>query len=152
MSKIISRPYTALDLAACLAIFEGNVPTFFAPDERADFQKHLKNIDVATAPYIVLERGGTVVACGGLTIDKTRKKASLSWGMVDRSLHGQRLGTKLTQARLTLARSVPGLEEIELSTSQHTHGFYEAFGFAVSGIVPCGFGPELDRWDMSLRL
>lgn len=152
MSKIISRPYAAFDLATCLAIFDGNVPTFFAPDERAEFKDHLKNIDVSTTPYIVLERGGAVVACGGLTIDKTRKKASLSWGMVDRALHGQRLGTQLTQARLTLARSVSGLEEIELSTSQHTHGFYQAFGFVVSGFVPRGFGPELDRWDMTLRL
>lgn len=152
MSDIICRPYLSEDLSACLANFDGNVPTFFAAEERVAFREHLESINATATPYIVLVRGSEVVACGGLTIDETRRKASLSWGMVARKLHGRRLGTLLTQARLMQARSIPGLAEVELSTSQHSHGFYEAFGFAVSSVTPCGFGPELDRWDMTLRL
>lgn len=152
MNEIISRPYSPADFQACLAIFDGNVPPYFAPYERAEFQEHLENLDASAAPYIVLERAGAVVACGGLSFSKCKKKASLTWGMVERASHGQHLGTFLTQARLALARSIPGLEEVELSTSQHTYGFYEAFGFTVSHVQPGGYGPGLDRWDMTLRL
>ena len=152
MSDIISRPFISEDSPACLSIFDSNVPLFFSPEERAEFSDHLENLDALTTPYIVLVRGDAVVACGGLTVDITRQKASLSWGMVDRALHGQRLGSILTQARLTLARSISGLAEIELSTSQHTHGFYEGFGFMLSTVTPSGFGPGLDRWDMTLKL
>ena len=152
MNKITSRPYTSSDLSACLAIFDSNVPTFFAPEEREEFREHLGNVDATTAPYIVLVLDNAVIACGGLTIDETQRKASLSWSIVDRNLHGQRLGTLLTQARLTVARSTPGLSEVELSTSQHTRGFYEGFGFSVSKVTPSGFGPGLDRWDMAMRL
>ncbi len=101
---------------------------------------------------MVLVQGDAVVSCGGLTIDMTRRRASLSWGMVDRKLHGQRLGSRLTQVRLTLARSIPGLVEVALSTSQHTYGFYEGFGFSLSKVTPNGFGPGLDRLDMTLQL
>lgn len=152
MSDILSRPYEADDLSACLAIFDGNVPVFFAPEERVEFCEYLKSVDATTTRYLVLVRDGVVLACGGLTIDQAQRKASLSWGMVDRKLHGQRLGTRLTQARLTLARSVPGLLEVVLSTSQHTHGFYEGFGFKAWLVTPRGFGFTLDRWDMTLSL
>ncbi|MES5047188.1 GNAT family N-acetyltransferase [Rhizobium nepotum] len=152
MSDIVSLPYKSDYLSACLAIFDSNVPAFFAPEERLEFCEHLEGVNGTTALYLVLMRDGIVLACGGLTTDETRQKASLSWGMVDRKLHGQRLGTHLMQARLTLARSKPGLAELVLSTSQHTHAFYERFGFTVSKITPRGFGPALDRCDMHLRL
>ncbi len=152
MSDIISRPFISEDRPACLSIFDSNVPHFFAPEERVEFCDHLENLDAIMTPYIVLVRGHVVVACGGLTVERKRQKASLSWGMVDRKFHGQRLGSILTQARLTLARSISGLTRIELSTSQHTYGFYEGFGFAPSTVTPSGFGPGLDRWEMTLQL
>lgn len=74
------------------------------------------------------------------------------WGMVERELHGFRLGSILTQARLTLASSIPDITKIELSTSQYTNGFYERFGFVLSKITPNGFGPGLDRLDMALEI
>lgn len=152
MSNIISRPFMPADRPACLSIFDSNVPFFFASEEREEFNDHLKNYNAISAPYIILVRDDAVVACGGLTIDITRQRASLSWGMVDGASHGQGLGSILTQARLTLARSIPGLAEIKLSTSQHTQGFYEGFGFACSTITPNGFRTGLDRWDMTLKL
>ncbi|MTH65644.1 GNAT family N-acetyltransferase [Paracoccus sp. DK608] len=152
MRTPILRPYDEKDLSSCLAIFDGNVPAFFAADERAEFQKHLESADRAAAPYIVLEDVTGIVACGGLSIDASRKTAALSWGMVERSLQGQGLGRLLTETRLALARSIPGIMQVDLSTSQHTSGFYEAFGFTVIRAVPCGFGPGLDRLEMALRL
>jgi len=72
--------------------------------------------------------------------------------MVDKAHHAQKLGTHLTQARLALARAAPGINEVLLATSQHTHGFYEGFGFTAANITADGFAPGLDRWDMILRL
>ncbi|MFN6056861.1 MAG: GNAT family N-acetyltransferase [Paracoccaceae bacterium] len=152
MSNIIIRPFLFEDRPACLSIFDSNVPLFFSPKERVEFNDHLKNLVSITSPYIVVVRGGAVVACGGLTVDFPRQRASLSWGMVDRASHGQQLGSILTHARLTLARSISGLTEIELSTSQHTHGFYGRFGFVPTKVTLSGFGPGLDRWDMTLKL
>lgn len=152
MHDIVSRPYISDDFSACLAIFDSNVPTFFAPEERADFCRFLGSINTRDRPYLVLTRQGSVIACGGLITQTEKRQASLTWGMVDRAHHGQRLGTSLTQARLALARATPNIAELELSTSQHTRGFYERFGFTVSKITPDGFATGLDRWDMTLRL
>jgi len=152
MDDIVSRPYAADDLPACLAIFDSNVPTFFAPEERADFCQFLESIDTEDRPYLVLVRNGSVIACGGLGVEPERKRASLAWGMVDRAFHGQGLGTSLTLARLEQARAIPGIAELIMDTSQHTHGFYEKFGFTVTKVTSDGFAPGLDRWDMTLRL
>lgn len=152
MHDIISRPFTSDDRSACLSIFDSNVPPFFAPEERIEFCEHLENLDAIKTPYIVLVRDDVVVACGGLTVDMKCRKAFLVWGMVERELHGIRLGSMLTHARLTLARSIPGLTKLDLSTSQHTNGFYERYGFTVTKITSNGFGPGLNRLDMTLEI
>lgn len=151
MTEILTRPYHPEDLAACLGLFDGNTPRFFAPDERAEFCAFLETLPAEGRPYLVLTRGAEVIACGGL-IAEPEGRASFTWGMVARAHHGQGLGSRLTQARLALAREMPGITELALSTSQHTHGFYEGFGFTTTSITPDGFGPGLDRWDMALSL
>lgn len=103
-------------------------------------------------PYLVLEAGGQVLACGGLIPEPETGTASLSWGMVARGHHARGLGRQLTEARLALARGLPGVSALCLSTSQHTQGFYARFGFELTEIVADGFAPGLDRWEMQLRL
>lgn len=147
---ITARPYQSADLAACLALFDSNCPRFFAPSEREEFAAFLAAPHPATAPYLVLETAGDILACGGIEV--SGPDAHLTWGMVARDRHGQRLGTRLTEARLALARSLPGVERLLLSTSQHTEGFYAGFGFAVTARLPDGFGPDLDHVDMALPL
>lgn len=152
MQNIVSRPYTADDFSACLAIFDSNVPTYFAPEERAEFCEYLESVNDRDRPCLVLASNGSVVACGGLITEAGNRQARLAWGMVDRAFHGRGVGTRLTRARLALARATPGITELGLETSQHTHGFYEGFGFTVSKITPNGIASGLDRWDMTLRL
>lgn len=142
------RPFRPDDITACLAIFDGNCPRFFAPSEREEFAAFLTAPHPADAPYLVLEDEGDILACGGIAV--SGPDAHLTWGMVARDRHGQRLGTRLTEARLALARTLPGVERLILSTSQHTQGFYAGFGFAVTAHTPDGFGPGLDRVDMAL--
>lgn len=144
------RPYEPQDRDACLALFDGNVPRFFALSERADFARFLERLR-SDGTYLVLEREGRVVACGGLGVSADGAMGELCWGMVDRTCHGQGLGRALTEARLRVAATKPGLRRIRLDTSQHTQGFYARFGFRTLSVTPDGYGPGLDRWDMILE-
>lgn len=151
MAETVVRPYVPDDLPACLAIFDSNLPTFFSAAEREEFRLFLQDAGAENSLYLVLAQGNVVLACGGLSI-LPDGLAHLSWGMVDRAHHGQGLGTRLTLARLALARATPGLTQIALATSQHTRRFYEGMGFTALKVTPDGFGPNLDRCDMILRL
>ena len=144
------RAYAPADRAACLALFDGNVPTFFTPGERADFAAFL-DAYAADWAFQVVERGGAIVACGGHRVAADGATAGFCWGMVDRAQHRTGIGRILTQARLDAARATPGVRQVRLDTSQHTKGFYARFGFVVEQVVPDGYGPGLDRVDMLLR-
>lgn len=146
----IVRAYVSSDQSACLSLFDGNVPRFFSATERKAYADFLDREAVALS-YQVIERSGQIVACGGYSVDRQRSTAGLCWGMVARELHGTGLGSLITTARLRAAQATPGVEQVRLDTSQHTQGFYRRFGFQVEKIVPDGYGPGLDRWDMLLR-
>lgn len=152
MHEITIHPFVPADRAACLTIFDSNVPRYFAETERAAFLHHLDRAGGALTPYLILRDATGPCACGGLVLDPAARRAGLSWGMVARGRHGQGLGRRLTEARLAQARAIPGLRAVTLETSQHTRGFYEGFGFSAERIVPEGFGPGLDRVEMILAL
>ena len=143
------RPYAACDRDACLALFDGNTPRFFDPSERAGFAAWL---EASTQPYLVIERDGNIVACGGHALEAGGTVASLCWGMVAQDVHGQGLGRALTQARLDAIRAMPQVARVTMNTSQHTQGFYARFGFVGVKVTPHGIGPGLDQWDMMLQL
>ena len=100
----------------------------------------------------MLTLGGSIVACGGLSLNPSKSVASLSWGMVDRAFHQQGLGMRLMQERLRLARASAKVSQLVLATSQHTAGFYRKHGFRVSKITPDGFAAGLDRFDMTFQV
>ena len=143
------RPYAASDRDACLALFDGNTPRFFDPSERAGFAAWL---EASTQPYLVIERSGRIVACGGHALEACGTVASLCWGMVAQDVHGQGLGRALTQARLDAIRAMPQVARVTMNTSQHTQQFYARFGFEPVKVTPDGFGPGIDQWDMVLQL
>ena len=144
------RPYRASDLHACLSIFDSNVPTYFAPAERSDFERFLRE-QATRCAFQVIERAGAPVACGGLS-RRDDGSAGFCWGMVDRALHRQGLGRTLALARLQQAERDPAIKRITLSTSQHTEGFYAALGFRVTRVVADGHGPGIDAVDMERGL
>lgn len=144
------RPYEPADLAACLSLFVSNCPPFFHPSEQADFEAFLQDED-DRGEYTVLERGGEVVACGGIFF-KDESEAGLSWGMVHQRLHGQGLGTLLTCFRLDALRARQGVRTVWIDTSQHTEGFYAREGFVAVQRTPDGFAPGLDEIKMKLDL
>lgn len=144
-----ARPYEPTDRDACLRLFDSNAPRFFDPSEKADFESFLDELDW---PYQVIERDGRIVACGGHAVEPDGRTASLCWGMVDGTLHGRGVGTALTAARIAAARATPGVEVLRLDTGPQTKGFYERFGFEVTGMQADGYAPGYDRYDMRLEL
>jgi len=144
------RDYTTSDRSACLAVFDSNVPVFFAAFERDEFAAFL---DALPGPYLVVEDdAGVVVGCGGYGVKPGTGVADLCWGMVVRERHGTGLGRLLLDARLERVRADAAAQAIALHTSQHTRGFYERRGFRTERVVPDGYAPGLDRCHMRLVL
>jgi predicted GNAT family N-acyltransferase len=143
---IVFREYNASDFEPCLRIFDSNTPEYFAPHERLDFVAHFEEAQI----YFVLENDKQVVACGGLEQVQAGIWV-LTYGMVERKLHGQGLGTLLLEKRLQWLRG-RGASELHLDTTQHSKGFYARFGFTEQRFVANGYGDGFDRFDMVLKL
>lgn len=86
------RPYRAEDRDACLVLFDGNSAPYFAPSERADFAYFLHH-EAEKWGFQVAERDGRPLGCGGMAIGADREIAHFCWGMVDRTLHRQGIGS-----------------------------------------------------------
>ena len=150
MTEITIRDYRPGDRDACLGIFDGNVPRFFVPAERAEFATFLDDLP---GPYLVIEDArGRVIGCGGYALAPDRRSADICWDMIRPERLGTGLGRRLLEARLARLRADPRVETVALNTSQLTRGFYERFGFTTERVVPDGYAPGLDRCDMRLDL
>ena len=128
------------------------MPEYFAKDELSDFQKYLKNIskikDGWNDSFFILNRDKKIVGCAGIGINKSKKIASLSWGMVDINYHRNGFGTLLTNYRLNLLKSVNLNLEISLDTSQYSYLFYEKFGFKIVDIEHDGYEKGMHKYYM----
>ena len=144
------RTYQAADYSGCLAVFDSNVPKFFAPHERAEFAVFLAQ---SSDPYfVVTDEQGQVIGCGGYYINHARAAAGLTWGMVSRGRHRQGIGRFLLLARLQRIGQEPAVTSVLINTSQHSYGFFEKMGFVVEAIGENGFAEGLDAYKMVLRL
>jgi GNAT superfamily N-acetyltransferase len=142
------RPYALADRHACLQAFDSNVPRYFAPHERDEFDRFLAAPD---AEYFVLEdQAGAIVGCGGYYVNRESGEAGLVWGMVVRTHHGMGIGRKLLDYRLARLRTDPDVRMVILETSQHSAGFFAKAGFLIEHIIPDGFAPGLDQVKMRL--
>ncbi|HFK2918945.1 TPA: GNAT family N-acetyltransferase [Stenotrophomonas maltophilia] len=144
------RLYHPADASACLSIFDSNVPTYFAPEERSDFERFLRE-QATDCAFQVIERDGSIVACGGLS-RYGDGRAGFCWGMVQRALHRQGLGRELALARLRQAEADPSIKRITLSTSQHSQGFYAGLGFQLTRVIGDGHGAGIDAVEMERRV
>lgn len=147
------RAFDTRDREGCLTLFDSNMPQFFAPHERAEFEAYLDDLEERgpNGEYLVLEVDGKTVACGGYYVapDGT---AGLAWGLVGRDSHREGFGTRLLLERLRRIARVQNAHEVVLDTTRQSRGFFERFGFEVVKITPDGYGAGLDRVDMRLGL
>lgn len=143
------RPYTPTDYASCLAIFDSNVPLFFAPEEGAEFIEFLEN---PLGSYFVLtDEDGGIVGCGGY--GEMNRVGVLTWGMIRRDLHKQGLGRLLLRERIEhLKEHQPHIGEIQMNTSQHSVNFFEREGFRATKIKLNGFAPGLHEYHLKLEI
>jgi N-acetylglutamate synthase-like GNAT family acetyltransferase len=144
------RLFQPHDRAACLALFDSNAPPFFAPEERPDFERFLNH--PPETYFVVEDRPGRVVACGGFAANPSAGLGELTWGMVARTEHGKGIGRFLLRARLLLLAQRHEIARVRLDTSQHTRGFFERDGFVVVSHTPDGYAPGLHRYEMTLPL
>ncbi len=134
------RTYQESDLASVVEIFRSNIPKYFGPDEEHGLREFL----VRTAEnYYVFDLDGKVVGAGGIALNDD-DTVSLCWGMVHRDHLGTGLGRLLTEYRIEKSLDVFGQRPLVTSTSQHTEGFYQKFGFVTVEHTPDGFGPGID--------
>lgn len=144
------RRYQATDIECCLAVFDSNVPKFFAPHERAEFAEFLVK---STDPYfVVVDEQAQVIGCGGYYVDRERAAAGLTWGMVHNTLHRQGVGRFLLFARLQRICGEPEVTKVLINTSQHSYGFFQKVGFVVEAIREHGFAVDLHEYKMVLVL
>ncbi len=143
------RPYLPTDRAACLGVFESNVPEYFDPAEQTGFESFLDNPD---CPYFVMEHDESIVGCGGYALGQQNGLASMVWGMVRRDSHKLGLGRFLLLYRLREIGKASGIEMVRLDTSQKAEPFFRKQGFKATGVVKNGYGPGLDRVEMVMKL
>lgn len=141
------RPYSQADLEGVVAIFRSNIPKYFGPGEEAGLRSFLA--DARNHDYFVGEVDGELVLAGGVALNDDQT-VSLCWGMVRSNLIGTGLGRTLTEFRILKAREIFGELPLVISTSQHTQGFYEKFGFRLVHHELNGFGPGIDLCKMRL--
>lgn len=146
------KKYSTSDYDQCVNIFKSNIPEYFAKDELSDFQDYIKNIsktkDGWTDSFYILKRDKKLVGCAGLGLNKSKKIATLSWGMVDKNYHRNGIGTQLTNYRLNLLQSYKLDLKIRLDTSQHSYLFYEKFGFKIEDIEKDGYEKGMHKYYM----
>lgn len=137
---MLIRQYLESDIDAVVEIFRSNIPKYFGPDEEPGLREFL----AGTADnYYVLDLDGEVAGAGGIALNDD-DTVSLCWGMVHRDHLGTGLGRLLTEYRIERSLDVFGQKPLVTSTSQHTEGFYQKFGFVTVEHTPDGFGPGID--------
>lgn len=136
------RKYDASDLPGLREIFFSNVPPYFDHSEWLPFENFLVN-DIGTRwQYEVMLVDGRLVGVGGIGM-KNDGTLNLAWGMVGRQWHRQGLGVRLLERRLQMAEELfPGIP-LSVTTSQHTSGFFEKYGFITTETQPEFWGPGL---------
>ncbi len=114
MSETTLRPATPDDVPAIIALLEANhLPAW-------ELEQHLEN-------FVVAERDGRVVGCGGLEAYPAGSAALVRSMAVDEPLRGSGLGSDILRWVMARAQSL-GLSEYYLFTMS-ARDFYLPFGF-----------------------
>lgn len=146
-SRISFRLYSSADREACLAIFDANCPTFFAPNERVDFVSFLEAVPDR---YEVCEVAGRVVAAFGLIVDDSNG-VNLNWIMLDPGSQGAGIGSAIMKRVISAGRASQS-SLIKIAASHKSAPFFAKFGAVSTRHTENGWGPGMDRVDMELRL
>src|SRR6185436_11277468 len=95
-SQVTFRPYSRDDKESCLGLFDANCPEFFAPNERADYQRFL---EMGSRGYELCLINDEVAGAFGLMGDADTRRR-LNWIMLNPRFRG------LGAGRAIIARCV----------------------------------------------
>lgn len=142
------RSYTPADDESIIALLRLNTPQYFAPEEEQDLRDYFANhID----RYFVVEDNGIIIGSGGINITNNGKNAALSWDIIHPDYQGKGVGRQLTQHRLDVIKTIPGIENISVRTSQLVYKFYEKFGFELKEVIKDYWAEGIDMYRMEMQ-
>ena len=141
------RTYQPSDKEALLQLIRLNTPDYFSPEEEKEFSEYL---DSGIEDYFVILRNDSLMGCGGINYEKEGTEGILSWDMIHPDFHGQGLGTKLVEHRLTFLRQNPLVKTTRVRTAQFTHLFYGKFGFETVRMEKDYWAKGYDLYEMVL--
>ena len=132
------RDYAPDDRAAVLAIFDTNLPDYFAPSDRTWLAETLDEPD---GPAFLVTVDDVPAAFGGYEIWDDYNKALLFWGMAARRYHGAGLGKLLLFERLLHVATMadPPTRYVTVDTSPMVSPFFEHCGFELTSVWPGGY-------------
>ena len=138
------RNYQSGDQADCLALFDLNCPAFFAPNERVDYEVFL-----AAVPdwYELCVVAGAIIGAFGLD----PAHAALRWIMIHPDAQGRGVGSAI-MTHVMNAASRKGVSSISIAASQKSAPFFAKFGAISQSTLENGWGPGMDRIDMTLAV
>lgn len=149
-SAVIIRKYENQDSADLKEIFFSNVPHYFDESEWPDFHGFLKDDLNDISVYDVMLVDNNIVGSGGIALYEDNV-VNMTWGMVDAAYHKTGLGKKLLEYRLNLAQKMFPDKEVGLSTTQHTFGFFEKYGFVTIETQKDFWAKGLDLYKMTYK-
>ena len=143
------RAYVSSDRDDCIRAFRSNTPTYFLPEELADYEQFL---DRLPGPYFAVVGENELIACGGTATGRVKGEADVCWTIVHAQHQRQGAGNLLMASCVTEILAIPECDTVRLDTSQHSRGFFERWGFTATSMTPNGYGPGLDRIEMRITL
>lgn len=149
-SGVIIRKYEDKDLADLKEIFFSNVPQYFYEFEWPEFSDFLKDDLNEHSVYDVMLLDDKIVGSGGIALNEDNV-VHMTWGMINAAKHKTGLGKKLLTHRLNLAQQLFPEKTIGLSTTQHTFGFFEKYGFVTIDTQKDFWAKGLDLYKMILK-
>lgn len=140
------RPFVEADRAACLALFDGNCPLHFAPNERADYQRFMTD---KGHEYQVCTLDGTVVGAYGI-LPEGPTGLALRWILIDSSRHKGGLGRAIMDRVFERLRAGGTGSRLYIGASHMSAPFFAHLGARETRRIEDGWGPGMHRIDMEL--
>lgn len=141
-------PYHKEHFEMCLALFDANCPDFFAPNERTDYAEFLNQ---SPKGYLLVLQHGQVVGAFGLIHENIENRRRLNWIMIDPNQHGAGLGRSMMEHVITQSQAL-NVQFVDIAASHKSAAFFERFGAQSIQYTEHGWGPDMHRLDMELKL
>jgi len=146
-SQVTFRPYSRDDKESCLGLFDANCPEFFAPNERADYQRFL---EMGSSGYELCLINDEVAGAFGLMGDADTRRR-LNWIMLNPRFRGLGAG-RATMERVVSLASFERVQFVDIAASQKSAPFFARFGAVTLKVIDNGWGAGMHRIDMELPL